>query len=80
MKHVPLSVVLGRTSLRAFVAAPREIRLLGMVRMGMEFGLLGLDSQGKYVRVNGSLVRNLHGKQVEEAIQCALARHRTAYR
>jgi hypothetical protein len=71
MKHLSLSVVLGRTGIRAFVAAPKEIRLLGMVRMGMEFGLLGLDSNGRYVRVNGSLIRDLNGRQVEQAIYAA---------
>ena len=76
MKHVPLSVVLGRTSIRAFVGAPRDIKVLGMVRMGMEFGLLGMDRNGKYVRVNGSLVCNLHYQQVEEAIRFALAHQR----
>jgi hypothetical protein len=80
MKHGSLSVVLGRTSLRAFVAAPREINLLGMVRIGMEYGLLGIDRHGQYVRVNGSLVRSLHHKQVEDAIQMALSNRRPSQR
>jgi hypothetical protein len=80
MKNVPLSVILGHPSIRAYVAAPRDIKLLGVVRMGMEFGLLGIDCHGNYVRVNGSLVRTLQHRQVEHAIRSALAMQRPAHR
>ncbi|WP_342620561.1 hypothetical protein [Rhodoferax sp. GW822-FHT02A01] len=67
-----LKVVLGTQAMKAFVAAPKEFNVLGIVRMGMEFGLLATTASGSYVRVNGSLVRPLDARAVEEAIQLAL--------
>ena len=66
-----LKVVLGTQAMKAFVAAPKEFNVLGIVRMGMEFGLLATTSSGAYVRVNGSMVRPLDARAVEEAIQLA---------
>jgi hypothetical protein len=45
---------------------------MGIVRMGMEFGLLATTSSGNYVRVNGSQIEALNNEAVEAAI--ALAR------
>ncbi len=68
----PLQVVLGSQTIKAFVAAPKEFKVIGIVRMGMEFGLLATTSAGNYVRVNGSQVDSLNNEAVEAAI--ALAR------
>ena len=68
----PLKVVLGTQTVKAFVAAPKEFNVLGIVRMGMEFGLLATTASGAYVRVNGSIVRPLNKLAVEEAMQLAL--------
>jgi hypothetical protein len=67
----PLQVVLGSQTIKAFVAAPKEFKVLGIVRMGMEFGLLATTASGAYVRVNGSMVKALSTEAVEEAIKIA---------
>jgi hypothetical protein len=67
----PLQVVLGSQTIKAFVAAPKEFKVLGIVRMGMEFGLLATTASGTYVRVNGSTVKALGTEAVEEAIRIA---------
>ena len=64
-------VVLGSQTIKAFVAAPKEFRVLGIVRMGMEFGLLAKTVNGSYVRVNGSTVESLDYWAVESAIAFA---------
>jgi hypothetical protein len=69
--HTPLQVVLGSQTIKAFVAAPKEFKVLGIVRMGMEFGLLATTASGMYVRVNGSTVKALSTDAVEEAIKVA---------
>jgi hypothetical protein len=69
----PLQVVLGSQTIKAFVAAPKEFKVLGIVRMGMEFGLLATTAAGGYVRVNGSTVKALSTSAVEEAIRVARA-------
>lgn len=68
-----LQVVLGSQTIKAFVAAPKEFKVLGIVRMGMEFGLLATTASGSYVRVNGSTVKPLSSAAVEEAIKIARA-------
>lgn len=70
-KH-PLQVILGSQTIKAFVAAPKEFRVIGIVRIGMEFGLLAQTAGGNFVRVNGSTVQALSNQAVEDAI--ALAR------
>jgi hypothetical protein len=69
--HPPLQVVLGSQTIKAFVAAPKEFKVLGIVRMGMEFGLLATTASGTYVRVNGSTVKSLSTEAVEDAIRIA---------
>lgn len=66
-----LQVVLGSQTIKAFVAAPKEFKVMGIVRMGMEFGLLATTASGTYVRVNGSTVKALSTDAVEEAIRVA---------
>ena len=67
----PLRVVLGSQTIKAFVAAPRHFKVLGIVRMGIEFGLLATDADGVYVRVNGSTVSALDQDAVFAAIALA---------
>jgi hypothetical protein len=69
--HSPLQMVLGSQTIKAFVAVPKEFKVLGIVRMGMEFGLLATTVSGTYVRVNGSTVKALSTEAVEEAIRIA---------
>ncbi|WP_342618191.1 hypothetical protein [Rhodoferax sp. GW822-FHT02A01] len=66
-----LQVVLGSQTIKAFVASPKEFKVIGIVRMGMEFGLLATSASGAYVRVNGSTVQRLNSAAVEEAIRIA---------
>jgi hypothetical protein len=66
-----LQVILGSQTIKAFVAAPKEFRVIGIVRMGMEFGLLALTASGNYVRVNGSVIQPLSNRVVEDAIGVA---------
>jgi hypothetical protein len=63
-----LHVVLGGLTIKAFVAAPKEFNVIGIVRMGLEFGLLATTASGKYVRVNGSRIQRLDHAAVEAAI------------
>ena len=69
-KH-PLQVILGSQTIKAFVAAPKEFKVIGIVRMGMEFGLLATTASGNYVRVNGSQIQALSNRAVEDAIETA---------
>jgi len=70
-----LKIVLGSQTIKAFVAAPKEFHVLGIVRMVngagncMEFGLLATTASGAYVRVNGSIVAALSTEAVEEAMR-----------
>jgi hypothetical protein len=70
--HMPLQVVLGSQTIKAFVVAPKRFNVLGIVRMGMEYGLLALTEEGGYVRVNGSVELELVKADVEHAIQIAM--------
>lgn len=70
LKH-PLQVILGSQTIKAFVAAPKEFKVIGIVRIGMEFGLLATTASGNYVRVNGSLIQALSNQAVEDAIELA---------
>ncbi|MCX8521599.1 MAG: hypothetical protein ORN28_08705 [Rhodoferax sp.] len=69
-----LQVILGSQTIKAFVAAPKEFKVLGIVRLGsqtgrcVEFGLLATTESGEYVRVNGSTVSALNRRAVETAM------------
>jgi hypothetical protein len=71
MQQESMRVILGRSHLSAFVTAPKAVQVLGIVRLGMEFGLLALDRAGSYVRVNGSQFVTLDLDLVERAIRNA---------
>lgn len=66
-----MRVILGAFSLKAYVAAPKAFRVLGIVRFGMEYGLLATNTHGHYFRVNGSQVELLDGGCVRHAIGIA---------
>jgi hypothetical protein len=72
MKNANMRVVMGSSAIKAFVAAPKSLRILGVVRMGLEFGLLGQDADGRYLRVNGSQIEPLNRSEVLAAIEFAL--------
>jgi hypothetical protein len=67
-----LQVVLGSQTIKAFVVAPKRFNVLGIVRMGMEYGLLAITESGSYVRVNGSVEMALETSEVEHAIRLAI--------
>jgi hypothetical protein len=67
-----MRVVMGSSAIKAFVAAPKSLKILGIVRMGLEFGLLGQDAEGRYLRVNGSQIEPLNRSEVLAAIDFAL--------
>ena len=71
-----MQVVLGSQTIKAFVASPKEFKVIGIVRMGLEFGLLATTASGNYVRVNGSMIESLKTEEVEAAISlvCATGR------
>lgn len=71
MQLASMKVILGRSHISAFVAAPKTVQILGIVRLGMEFGLLGLNEAGTYLRVNGSRFEELDRETVRRAIQLA---------
>ena len=66
-KH--LEVMLIHRSQNRYLIAPEAMEVLGMVRMGMEFGLLAVDSHGAYMRVNGSNVVPLSRSRVRNAVR-----------
>lgn len=66
-----MHVILGGHTVKAFVTAPRDVQVIGIVRFGLEFGLLALTSAGNYVRINGSETQRLNHREVEEAIRRA---------
>ena len=74
--HRTMQVVLGSQTIKAFVAAPKEFKVIGIVRLGLEFGLLATTTAGHYVSVNGSTVAPLDRQEVEAAIElvCATGR------
>ena len=72
MKYESMRVVMGSSAIRAFVAAPKTLKILGVVRLGQEFGLLAQDGAGSYLRVNGSQIENLNSDEVRKAIAFAL--------
>ncbi len=71
-----MGIVLGCQAIKAFVACPDRYKVLGIVRMGMEFGLLATTENGTYVRVNGSTVSALDSAEVGKALQLAHANGR----
>jgi hypothetical protein len=66
-----MSVVLGVTSIKAYVTAPKEYKVIGIVKFGFEFGLLAMTPNGNYLRVNGSEIESLFKRDVQEAIHRA---------
>lgn len=63
-----MRVILGASSLRLYVAAPKAFHVLGIVRFGMEYGLLATDANGLYFRVNGSQSVALDSRHVHRAM------------
>jgi hypothetical protein len=55
-----MRVIVGSSAIKAFVTAPKSVKILGIVRMGLEFGLLGQYANGRYLRVNGSQIEPLN--------------------
>ena len=64
-----MRVILGASSLRLYVAAPKVFHVLGIVRCGMEYGLLATNAEGVYCRVNGSQSVALDSSHVHRAIE-----------
>jgi len=64
-----LEVMLMHRSQNRYLIAPEAMEVLGMVRMGMEFGLLAIDAHGAYMRVNGSNVVPLSRSRVRDAVR-----------
>ena len=71
MNSNQMRVILGVCSLKAYVAAPKAFHVLGIVRFGMEYGLLATNAEGLYFRVNGSQIMALESDQVRRAIHYA---------
>lgn len=66
-----MRVILGASSLKAYVTAPKSMHVLGIVRFGQEYGLLATDPEGTYFRVNGSHLAQLDKRSVGRAIELA---------
>jgi hypothetical protein len=74
-----MKVVLGVASLKAYVTAPKAFHVLGIVRFGLEYGLLATNAEGIYFRVNGSQIAALDADSVERAIGNAQGRSRSHF-
>jgi hypothetical protein len=74
MKTHDMQVILGSFTIKAYVTAPKYLTVIGIVRMGMEYGLLALSSVGQYLRVNGSQWSYLNQQEVLLALQAAKGR------
>jgi hypothetical protein len=68
MQRPLMSVVLNPFALKAFVISESSHLTIGIVRWGMEFGLLTISPNGEYVRVNGSTKERLNSDDVRAAI------------
>jgi hypothetical protein len=68
MNSNQMRVILGVSSLKAYVASPKAFHVLGIVRFGLEYGLLATNADGLYFRVNGSQIMALDNEQVRRAI------------
>jgi hypothetical protein len=77
MHNEPMRVILGASSLKAYVTAPKTMHVLGIVRFGQEYGLLATNSEGTFFRVNGSSMAELDTYRVLRAIDVA---HRNGVR
>ena len=71
MNSDPMRVILGASSLKAYVTAPKSMHVLGIVRFGLEYGLLATGPEGGYFRVNGSRLAPLDRHSVGRAIELA---------
>ena len=71
MHQEPMRVILGACSLKAYVTAPKTMHVLGIVRIGQEYGLLANDAAGTFFRVNGSRTDALDTFSVNSAIDVA---------
>lgn len=73
-----MCVILGAASVKAYVASPKAFQVIGIVRFGLEYGLLATHMAGGYFRVNGSQVIALHTDTVLRAMDVArvLGAHR----
>lgn len=63
-----MEVILGGLTAKAFVAVPHQYKAIGIVRFGIEFGMLAVTLEGHYVRVNGTQIERLSSREVEDAI------------
>ena len=79
MNTMPMQVILGVASLKAYVTAPKAFHVLGIVRFGQEYGLLATNTNGLYFRVNGSQIAALDACTVERAIDYAQGRSRSHF-
>ena len=71
MYNEPMRVILGASSLKAYVTAPKTMHVLGIVRFGQEYGLLATNSEGTFFRVNGSRMAELDTHSVNRALDVA---------
>ena len=63
-----IRIILGSQTVKAYVIAPHSFHVIGIVKFGMEFGLLARSDSGEYARVNGSNTTWLDRSDVELAI------------
>ena len=63
-----MRVILGASSLRLYVVAPKALHVLSIVRFGMEYGLLATDVDGLHFRVNDSQSVVLNSRHVHRAM------------
>jgi hypothetical protein len=68
MNSNQMRVILGVSSLKAYVASPKSFHVVGIVRFGLEYGLLATNADGLYFRVNGSQIVALDTALVRRAI------------
>lgn len=66
-----MRVILGAASVKAYVASVKPYQVIGIVRFGLEYGLLATDEAGRFFRVNGSQIIALRTQAVQRAIAVA---------
>lgn len=54
---------------RRFAQPQADLRMLGTIQSGLEIGALARTADGRYLQVNGSILRELHVGRIEAAIQ-----------
>ena len=67
-KNKPLVFETDWHPVARIIRNPKDYELLGVVRQGMSFGLLGIAPDGRYVRINGHIIEPLNERKIRQLL------------